>query len=409
MSKVNQVIIGIFCLIIVLVSCSKSDVTLVQTMNSTATGNTTPAVLYAAIKAAFGTSIDPANLIDYANQSKPNYINKDNSGANGITNAKATLGRVLFYDNNLSVNNTISCSSCHKQEFAFSDTALVSSGVLGGVTARHSIRLINTRFAMENNFFWDERASSLENQTTQPIVDHNEMGFSGQSGRGDIKTLLTKLQAIGYYKELFNFVYKDTIVTEQRLQECLAQFVRSIQSFDSKYDVGRSLALNEVQNFTNFSTVENDGKNLFMTNPVFDANSIRIAGGLGCNRCHNAPEFDIDPNSKNNGVIAVANSNALDITVTRSPTLRDLVTANGILNGRLMHSGGVRDLATAISHYGGFINDNRNVDNRLKPNGKDVQRLNLQQSEITAVVAFLKTLAGTKVYTDTKWASPFKN
>lgn len=409
MRKVNKVVIGIFFSIIILIGCSKSDISIISSMTSSASGNSTASVLYANIKAAFGTSIDPTNLIDYANQAKPNYINKDNTGANGITNAKATLGRVLFYDNNLSINNTVSCASCHKQEFAFSDTALVSAGVLGGVTARHSIRLINARFAMENNFFWDERATSLENQTTQPIVDHNEMGFSGQSGRGDIKTLLAKLQVIGYYKELFKFVYNDTIVTEPRLQECLAQFVRSIQSFDSKYDVGRTLASNEVQNFSNFSTVENEGKNLFMSNPVFDANSVRIAGGLGCNRCHNAPEFDIDPNSRNNGVIAVANSNALDIAVTRSPTLRDLVNANGVLNGRLMHSGGIRDLATAISHYGGFINDNRNLDNRFKPNGKDVQRLNLQQSEITAVVAFLKTLAGTKVYTDTRWGTPFKN
>jgi cytochrome c peroxidase len=72
-----------------------------------------------------------------------------------------------------------------------------------------------------------------------------------------------------------------------------------------------------------------------------------------------------------------------------------------------MHSAGIRDLATAVSHYGGFINDNQNLDQRLKPNG-NVQRLNLQQSEINAVVAFLKTLGGTNVYTDVKWGNPFK-
>jgi len=94
--------------------------------------------------------------------------------------------------------------------------------VFGGLTDRHSIRLINSRFADETKFFWDERASSLENQVTQPIANHVEMGFSGQSGRGNISTVLTKLQSIGYYNELFNFVYGDLNITEVRLQECLA-------------------------------------------------------------------------------------------------------------------------------------------------------------------------------------------
>jgi cytochrome c peroxidase len=191
------------------------------------------------------------------------------------------------------------------------------------------------------------------------------------------------------------------------LQECLAQFVRSIQSFDSKYDAGRAAVPNDGVPFPNFTAQENTGKNLFLTPPVFDGNSSRIGGGLGCNGCHNAPEFDIDPNTRNNGVIALAVGAGQDINVTRAPTLRDLVNNRGELNTRLMHTGGIRDLATAVSHYGGFINDNRNLDQRLKPNGVNVQRLNLQPAEIAAVVAFLKTLAGTNVYTDKKWATPF--
>ena len=113
--------------------------------------------------------------------------------------------------------------------------------MLGGTTDRHSMRLINTRFAEEVHFFWDERAATLEVQTTQPIVAHNEMGFSGVSGRDNLTTLLAKLQGIDYYKELFNAVYGDVNVTEPRLQECLAHFIRSIQSFDSRFDSGRAL------------------------------------------------------------------------------------------------------------------------------------------------------------------------
>ena len=106
-------------------------------------------------------------------------------------------------------------------------------------------------------------------------------------------------------------------------------------------------------------------------------------------------------------MIALAAGAGQDVSITRAPTLRDLVNNKGELNSALMHTGGIRDLATAVSHYGGFINDNRNLDPRLKPNGVHVQRLNLQPAEIAAVVAFLKTLAGTNVYVDKKWSSPF--
>lgn len=233
---------------------------------------------YTAIKATFGTKIDPSNLANYNNQTKPAYILKDNTAGNTITNAKATLGRVLFYDKQLSINNTFSCGSCHIQKFAFSDTAIASLGVLDGRTGRHSMRLINARFSDEQKFFWDERAATLENQTTRPIQDHAEMGFSGQNGRPGLNDLLTKLKGIGYYQELFKFVYGDQNVTEPRLQECLAQFVRSIQSFDSRYDEGRAVTPQDQLPFANFSQQENLGKNLFLIPPQFNAAGQRIAG-----------------------------------------------------------------------------------------------------------------------------------
>ena len=263
----------------------------VQCTKTTSEATTT----YPAIEAAFGTNINPLSWTAYDAQVKPPYIVKDNAIGTVVNNAKATLGRVLFYDKNLSIDNTIACGSCHKQQFAFGDTALASNGVQGGTTARHSMRLVNVRFAVEPKFFWDERAATLEQQTTMPIQDHAEMGFSGQSGRGNLTTLLTKLQGINYYNELFKVVYGDVTVTETRLQECLSQFIRTIQSFDSKYDVGRAQVNNVNAIFPNFTDIENNGKNLFMTAPVFDANGVRTTGGAGCNRCHNAPEFDIDP------------------------------------------------------------------------------------------------------------------
>jgi cytochrome c peroxidase len=364
---------------------------------------------YSAIKAAFGTRIDPNNLANYANQGKPAYIAFDNTAGNTITDAKATLGRVLFYDKQLSIDNSISCGSCHIQKFAFSDTAVASLGVQNGRTGRHSMRLINARFSSEVKFFWDERAATLEQQTTQPIQDHAEMGFSGQNGRPNLSALLTKLSGIGYYKELFQFVYGDQNITEPRMQECMSQFIRSIQSFDSKYDVGRAQVAQEQQGFPNFTQQENMGKNLFFMPPQFNQSGVRTGGGLGCGGCHRPPEFAIDPNSGNNGIIGVLNGTGIDINNTRSPSLRDLTGPTGETNGPMMHTGGLKTLQAVIGHYGqiNLTPGNTRLDPRLRPNGVGLN-LNLDQPTVDAVVAFLKTLTGSAVYTSEKWADPFR-
>ena len=362
---------------------------------------------YPFVEAEFGASLDLDNLTNYANQAIPSYITKNNSQGNAITDKGATLGRVLFYDKNLSSNNTISCASCHKQEFAFSDSNVASTGV-NGTTGRHSMRLINTKFATETRFFWDERALNLETQTTMPIKDHGEMGFSGENGDEDFDALLTKLSAIGYYKELFKFVYGTEEITEVKIQNALAQFIRSIQSFDSKYDAGRALAANDGQPFTNFTTQENQGKNLFLSPPTFNATGVRTSGGLGCAGCHRAPEFDIDPNSLNNGIIGKISGTGIDITNTRAPSLRDLVKVDGTQNGPMMHTGVITDLQTVIGHYGtiNLAPGNTNLDPRLRPNGFG-QQLNLTATEVNAVIAFLRTLSGSDVYTNSKWSNPF--
>lgn len=365
---------------------------------------------YPAITAKFGANINMSSLENYEAQEIPTYIIKDNTAGNVITNSKATLGRVLFYDKKLSIDNTVACSSCHQQQFAFGDTSLASHGVSGGLTGRHSMRLVNARFSNEIKFFWDERAVTLEAQTTRPIQDHAEMGYSGLSGRPSITTLISKLEAESYYNELFKFVYGSTEITEAKLQECLAQFIRSIQSFDSKYDVGRKLANNDNQNFSNFTAQENSGKSLYLAAPVFDATGNRVGGGLGCDGCHKAPEFDIAPNTGNNGIIGVLNGSGIDITNTRSPSLRDLANTNGDANGPMMHTGVLRSLQQIVGHYGNIniAPGNTNLDPKLRPNGFG-QQLHLTQTEVQSVVAFLRTLSGTNIYTDAKWSNPFLN
>lgn len=344
--------------------------------------------------------IDINNLDNYANQGKPAYILKDNTmPGNPISDKGATLGRVLFYDKQLSVNRTISCASCHKQEYAFGDTAVKSKGLNGGSTGRHSMRLVNSRFGDEIKFFWDERAASLEDQSSQPIQDHIEMGFSGTQGDPDLDSLIRRMNQLDYYPKLFKWVFGDANITETRIQRALAQFVRSIQSFDSKYDLGRAQVLNEGQPFPNFTPQENQGKQLFLA-PVG-------AGGAGCQGCHRAPEFDIDPASRNNGVV-VNPGGGFDFTVTRSPTLRNVFNPSKILNGPLMHTGSFNSMLAVLSHYNNIplVSGNNNLDPRLAPGGVP-QNLGLTTPQVDAITAFIQTLTGNDIYTNPKWSNPF--
>ena len=389
-------IIPAFLSLFLMASCSSNDSTAYVPIDS-----------YPNVNATFGSTIDLSNLPNYAAQAVPTYITRNNSFGNPITDKGATLGRVLFYDKSLSTNNTVSCSSCHIQANAFGDSNVASNGV-NGLTARHAMRLINTKFANETKFFWDERAANLETQTTMPVKNHGEMGYSGVNGDQSFSDLIAKLQQIGYYKDLFRFVYGSEEITENKIQLALSQFVNSIQSFDSKYDAGRALAANDGQPFSNFNALENQGKNLFMAPPQFNATGNRTGGGVGCAGCHAAPEFDIAPNSGNNGFIGNLSGTGIDITNTRAPSLRNILKPDGTLNGPLMHTGIITSLVTLLGHYDSIdiAPGNTNLDPKLRPNGFG-QQLHLTDQEKNALIAFLRTTSGTNVYTDIKWSNPF--
>ncbi|TFF35772.1 cytochrome-c peroxidase [Mucilaginibacter psychrotolerans] len=405
--KILMLIAGAAVCISLIDACKKSD----TAEPSTATTNTTTTTMSTgtantAVELVFGTNINLASLENYAAQNIPAYITKDNCGPNPITNTAATLGRVLFYDKALSVNNSVACSSCHKQSLAFGDDALLSLGV-NGATTRHSMRLANSRFTQEVRFFWDKRAATLEDQTVQPIQNHNEMGFSGTNGDPGIAALITKLQAIGYYQELFKFVYGDATVTQARMQTALSAFIRSIQSFDSKFDAGLAATRNLNQDFPNFTAQENLGKSLFINPPSPPGT---VVNGAGCQGCHRAPEFDIDPKALNNGIIGVAGSTAIDISNTKAPSLRNVLNATGAANGMFMHNGSLTTLQAVVAHYNQItVNPaNTNLDPRLNGGGRG-QNLRLSADQQTAIVAFLATLSGKDVYTNKKWGNPFQN
>lgn len=331
----------------------------------------------------------------YSNQEYPSYITRINGEENPITNASATLGRVLFYDKSLSVNKSIACASCHRQKFAFGDSAAFSKGFGGLLTKRHSMRLVNARFGDEEKFFWNERAASLEEQTTAPIKDAIEMGFSSSSEHNSFEVLIKRLETSPYYPLLFKRAFGSSQITEEKMQQALAQFIRSIQAFDSKFDLGMENARDLEDDFYNFSREENLGKQLFLRAPK--------DGGMGCQGCHEAPEFSINPETGNNGIVDI-NLNLSDgkIATTRSPSLRDLFNSKGQLNGPLMHNASMTNISEVLKHYQSFpLNPLNSVDGGLP------SEILFSEANKKAVEAFLKTLSSTDLYLNPKWSNPF--
>ncbi|MEM7298535.1 MAG: cytochrome c peroxidase [Bacteroidota bacterium] len=382
-------------------------------------------------------AIDLDNLFNYADQTIPAFITKDNTPVdNPITDEGATLGRVLFYDKMLSSDNSVSCGSCHIQEHAFSDLDTVSIGIDGNRTPRHSMRLVNARFGEETKFRWDESAETLEEQMIIPIKNGKEMGYSGEDGMPGFADLIAEMESTSYYPPLFSIAFGDSNITEERIQKALAQFVRSIQSFDSKYDIGRAQVTDDLTDFPNFTANENAGKRLFMEAFQWEEDSItvmdvpgdpggtflianRVSGGFDCATCHVPPEFSIDPGSLNNGFVRPSSNFPGDpswLDGTRSPTLRDLIKADGeTLNGGMFHSGQAVHLQDIFGHYT-FRRldevDNPNLDPRLRrvspSSGENIAiHLNNSAMERRQLFEFLATLTGTDVYTNEKWSDPF--
>jgi cytochrome c peroxidase len=321
------------------------------------------------------------------------------AAANATTDKGATLGRVLFNDVRLSFNNTKSCASCHGQANGFVDQAQFSTGFAGGLTSAHAMRLGNVAFYQGNSMFWDKRSPNLEDQATDPIQNSTEMGFD--AAHGGLSALLTKMQTLPYYPELFKWAFGDSAITEPRIQNALAQFQRSMISASSKWDrayavvyssngsvnspqnFGRTLAGNNIPEADRFTASEDRGRALFIQAPN--------NGGKGCAGCHQPPTFALNPNSQSNGL------DQGETKIFKSPSLKNVA-----LSGHFMHDGRFSTLKEVLEHYATGIKQGDALDDRLPVGG-----IGITVQEQADIVAFLQTLTDTTLNTDTRFANPF--
>ncbi len=311
---------------------------------------------------------------------------------NPTSDPGAELGRVLFYDKRLSLNQTVSCSSCHQAEHGFSDPRQFSVGFEGGLTSRNSMGLTSARYYPRRHFFWDERANTLEDQVLQPIQNSVEMGMT-------LAALNTRLAAEPFYQNLFTRAFGTSSVTSNRISLALAQFVRSIVSYQTKYDQGVAV------NFTNFTAEENLGRQIFNGQ----------VGNATCTACHGTDNF-VPNNINNNGLenpyvdkgIGALTGNPQDEGLFKVPSLRNIE-----LTAPYMHDGRFATLEQVVEFYNSGVVAHPNLSGPLRAGppgpGQPVvaRRLNLTAGQKTALVAFLKTLTDTTVTTDPKFQDPF--
>jgi cytochrome c peroxidase len=216
-----------------------------------------------------------------------------------------------------------------------------------------------------------------------PIQDSVEMGLT-------LPELVAKVEVESYYPPLFEQAFGSPQVSSDRISRALAQFVRSMVSYQAKYDQG------VATNFSNFTPQENLGRQIF--------------NGRGrCDTCHTTDLF-IAPTARNNGLDLVLTDNGLgnvtgnpaDNGKFKVPSLRNIA-----LTGPYMHDGRFATLAEVVAFYNNGVQASPNLDQRLRQNNGQPRRLNLNQNEQAALVAFLNTLTDPTFVAEAKFSDPF--
>ena len=314
------------------------------------------------------------------------------SAANPLTVEGVALGRQLFYEKALSIDNTVDCGSCHRQELAFTDGRAFALGVHQGQTQRSAMALANLQW--EPKLTWDGAVTSLETQARIPIEKPVEMHQSLTVG-------VARLQQLPAYPALFRKAFGSRTITEDNTLKALAQFERTLISANSRYDQFRR------GNRTALSSFEQQGLVLFTTHP-----NGTLRGG-NCGDCHSG---DLQTNHafSNNGLdarpsdpgLGALTGQATDNGKFRVPSLRNIA-----LTAPYMHDGRFTTLDQVVDHYNEHLALNSpNIDPLLLNTTNDPRQqsftLDLTVTEKAQIVAFLRTLTDSTFIRDPRFSRP---
>lgn len=293
---------------------------------------------------------------------------------NPLTREGIELGRRLFYEPRLSIDNRHPCASCHEQKAAFGTYEHDRShGVFESHTLRNAPVLFN--LAWSSFFHWDGAFSSFENEAMHPITGKLEMG---ETFRG----VIHKLEGDPYYRRAFREVFKSPVIEARHILRALAQFTGTMVSANSKYDRYKK---GEV----GFSAQEQRGYQLFLTH---------------CNSCHREPLFTdysfrniglyVDPSLKDYGRMMVTGKKE-DSLKFKVPTLRNVA-----LSSNYMHDGRFLTVQQALYHYRFGVQHSATLDPQLT-NG-----IQLTETQTDDLLEFLKTLTDSSFIRNPKLTRP---
>ncbi len=349
-------------------------------------------------------------LVTKVNEPKLPATVYDYYSGDNTRNHIATLGRVLFYDRLLSKNNSVSCGSCHKQAFAFSDNMQFSIGLNNVKTERNSMAIqnlptgiltaggIGTGNGLGMNpvdliavqgggFFWDGRESNLRSLFTRPITNHIEMGIT------DMNEVVEKIKRQPHYSTLFQNAYGTPEVNVTKMADAVATFMESIQSNNSKFDRFLMNSPNPM------SAEEQDGYNLFF-------------GTYNCASCHNPfpgpylTDVPKDIGLENNPVdlgFGGITGKADQMGKFKTPNLKNVA-----LTAPYMHDGRFETLDEVLEHYSTGIKSSVNLDPSLKDQYGNPKKMNITEKDKKSLKAFLNALTDYALVTDVKFSDPFK-
>lgn len=317
---------------------------------------------------------------------------------NPLTVEGVYLGRMLFYDPVLSYDSTISCGSCHKQEYAFSDPQTLSPGAFGLKTKRNTPALFN--MAYSKHFFWDGRVNNLRDLVFEPIQAHNEMAMT-------LPKLEGKLKNIARYRDYFNkaFGHEPNLIDMSKAME---QFMLTIVSDGSRFNKffpGDSI---QVLNIS-----ELKGAQIFNGLVNFDPIT-KATAGADCFHCHGGElvqqqNFNMG-GVANNGLDEVLTDNGyggiindpLKFGTFKAPSLLNIA-----LTGPYMHDGRFKTLDEVINHYSDNMKFNSpNIHSLISSHG-GIQ-LNLSAEQKANLKAYLLTMTDNKLITNPAYSNPFK-
>ncbi|WP_052763760.1 cytochrome c peroxidase [Microvirga massiliensis] len=281
---------------------------------------------------------------------------------NPTTPEKVALGRQLFDDVRLSGSNGVACSSCHQPELSFSDGVPRRIGLAGEPLARRTPPLWNLAWGL--TFFWDGRATSLEDQVRFPVENRHEMG-------GNITETATELARDAGMRAKFATAFRDDpAVTPANIAKAVAAYERTLVSPGTRFDrwvEGDDTAL---------SSDERAGLMLFV-------------GKAGCAACHTGWRFT-DEAFHDIGLATAGpdrgRGSVLDLPAAdhafKTPSLRERVWTAPYL-----HDGSLNSLEDVVAHYVGRVQRRPTLSGDLKP------ALNLTENERDQLVAFLASLS----------------